>query len=397
MLPKRAASKNKQDHMHAAWNTVRETLSGMDPWIAATAVLMALYGILVISGAVHSMENQTKYIVIQGAAFIIGVVCMLTAASLDYEQIIRRFRIPMFIFTIFILAITLVIGSGEGSNKSWIRFSFLPIGIQPSEFAKILFICTFACHLAHIRTHINRLRTVLGLCLHFGAVVGCVLLQGDLGSALVFVFIFICMMFCAGLHVWYFLGGLAAVLGASPFLWEHLSNYQKQRILVGFSPESDPQGFGYQVLCAKNAITNGGFRGMGYLSGTLTQSSSASALPKRHTDMIFAVMAEEFGWIGVLLYLALFVFLVLRILRLSRHARGYMGSYICIGTAAVFMFQGLENMGMCMGLLPVIGLTLPFMSYGGSSVVSLFLLLGITESIACHRVKYYIEREQEFL
>ena len=132
---------------------------------------------------------------------------------------------------------------------------------------------------------------------------------------------------------------------------------------------------------------------MGYLSGTLSQNPAASALPKRHTDMIFAVLAEEFGFIGVAVYLILFCALVIRILHLASRARGYMGSYICIGAAAVFIFQGVENLGMCMGLLPVIGLTLPFLSYGGSSVLSLFLLLGVTESVAAHRVKYYTERE----
>ncbi|MBQ4290041.1 MAG: FtsW/RodA/SpoVE family cell cycle protein, partial [Clostridia bacterium] len=168
---------------------------------------------------------------------------------------------------------------------------------------------------------------------------------------------------------------------------------QKQRILVGFSPESDPHGFGYQVLRAKEAIANGGLFGMGYMNGTLSQSEVASTLPKRHTDMIFAVLAEELGFIGVCIYLILFVFLILRILQIARSSRGYLGSYLCVGAVGVLVFQGLENMGMCMGLLPVIGLTLPFLSYGGSSALSIFLLIGLVESVAAHRKKYYTERE----
>lgn len=376
------------------WEDIRARLSEGDLLLALPAIAMALYGVIVIRSAVEaSVENGAKYIIIQLAAIVLGVGGMIVLSLFDYEQVIRRLAIPMFLFTAAILIATVFIGSGEGSNKSWIRFSFLPIGVQPSEFAKILFICTYAYHLSKVRESMKKITTILGLCLHFGIITGCVLLQGDLGSALVFVFIFLSMTFCAGLQLRYFLAAAAVVTAASPFLWERLSYYQRQRILVGFSPETDPQGFGYQVLRAKTAIAGGGFRGMGYLAGTLSQDPAASALPKRHTDMIFAVMAEEFGFLGILVYLALYVLLILRLLQLSRSARGYMGSYICIGAAAVFIFQGLENMGMCLGLLPVIGLTLPFMSYGGSSVVSLFLLLGVAESVASHRVKYYIERE----
>lgn len=376
------------------WEDVRSRLSEGDLLLALPAIAMALYGVIVIRSAVEaSVENGAKYVIIQLVAIVLGVGGMIVLSLFDYEQVIRKLAIPMFLFTAAILVATVFIGSGEGSNKSWIRFSFLPIGVQPSEFAKILFICTYAYHLSKVRESMKKITTILGLCLHFGIITGCVLLQGDLGSALVFVFIFLSMTFCAGLQLRYFLAAAAVVTAASPFLWERLSYYQRQRILVGFSPEADPQGFGYQVLRAKTAIAGGGFRGMGYLAGTLSQDPAASALPKRHTDMIFAVMAEEFGFIGILVYLALYVLLILRLLQLSRSARGYMGSYICIGAAAVFLFQGLENMGMCLGLLPVIGLTLPFMSYGGSSVVSLFLLLGVAESVASHRVKYYIERE----
>lgn len=386
--------KIRRTHFFA--DAVRAHISEMDLPSALIAVCLALYGILVIASAVHAvMENSgVRYIVIQSGAVLSGIAGMVLLSLVDYERYMKKLCVPLFLFTAALLAATLVIGTGEGSNKSWIRFSFLPIGIQPSEFAKIFFICTFACHLASVRTKLYQLRNLFALCLHFGVICGLVLLQGDLGSALVFVFIFICMMFASGVKLRYFLAAAGIVLAASPFLWERLSYYQKQRILVGFSPESDPQGFGYQVLRAKEAIANGGLTGMGYMQGTLTQNAAASALPKRHTDMIFAVMAEEFGFVGVLVYLLLYTALVVRILWLAAHARGYMGSYICIGAAAVIIFQGLENIGMCMGLLPVIGLTLPFLSYGGSSALSLFLLLGVVESVASHRVKYYTEREE---
>ncbi|MBP3918576.1 MAG: rod shape-determining protein RodA [Clostridia bacterium] len=387
--------RRKIHHTHSVTDALHTHFAALDVPCAVIALCMAVFGMVVIASAVHTtMESfGVKYIVIQGAAVLLGTIGMLVLSALDYERYLKKLCIPLFLFTAVLLAATLVIGTGEGSNKSWIRFRFLPIGIQPSEFAKIFFICTFAYHLASVRTKLYQLRNLLALCIHFGVICGLVLLQGDLGSALVFVFIFICMMFASGVKLRYFLLAAGVVLAASPFLWERLSYYQKQRILVGFSPESDPQGFGYQVLRAKEAIANGGITGMGYLQGALTQNPAPSALPKRHTDMIFAVMAEELGFVGVLVYLVLYTALVMRILWIAAHARGYMGSYICIGAAAVLIFQGLENIGMCMGLLPVIGLTLPFLSYGGSSALSLFLLLGVVESVAAHRVKYYTERE----
>ena len=354
-----------------------------DKPLALIAIAMAIYGIVVIVSAVRYMSG-TSYIVIQCVAIVLGIVCMLLASLFDFERLMRPAAIPLFLFTVAILVLTLIIGTGEGSNKSWIRFSILPIGVQPSEFAKIFFILTFSYHLSCVKKTLSRPLTVLSLCAHFGIIAGCVLLQGDLGSALVFVFVFLCMMFAAGLQLRYFLLGALATVVASPFLWESLSHYQRQRILVGFSPESDPQGFGYQVLRAKEAISNGGLWGMGYMEGALSQAARDSTLPKRHTDMIFAVLSEELGFVGVLIYLALFTLLIIRMLFLAKRFSGTMGSYLAVGAAAVFLFQGLENMGMCMGILPVIGLTLPFMSYGGSSVVSLFLLIGVVEGAVCH-------------
>ena len=340
-------------------DSIRTHLGEIDRPLAVIALMLAVMGIVIIASAVHTTMTGygVKYIVIQSVAVLLGVTGMAVLSALDYERYLKKLCIPLFLVTCALLAATLVIGTGEGSNKSWIRFSFLPIGIQPSEFAKIFFICTFSYHLATVREKLHKIWHLTALCIHFGIVCGLVLLQGDLGSALVFVFIFLCMMFAAGVKLRYFLISAALVLGASPFLWERLSYYQKQRILVGFTPEADPQGFGYQVLRAKEAIAGGGLWGMGYLQGTLSQNPAASALPKRHTDMIFAVLAEELGFVGVCIYLSLYVLLVVRILWVASKARGYMGSYICIGAAAVFIFQGLENLGMCMGLLPVIGLT----------------------------------------
>lgn len=353
----------------------RQRLRQVDFILAGASVCMALYGLVVIYSATRTYDSL-QYVIIQASAILLGIAGMLVVSLTDLDRFVRRFRIPLFCLACVMLVLTLLFGTGDG-NRSWIRFSFMPIGIQPSEFVKILFILTFAYHLSATAEKRNRPLTQLKLCLHAGLIMCLVILQGDLGSALVFLFIFLAMLYSAGTSLWYFAGLTVAVAAASPLLWKCLNTYQQKRILVGFQPELDPLGYGYQVIRSKYAISSGGFWGAGYLQGATSQNPTPGALPAKHTDMIFAVMAEEFGFIGVMLYLALLILLVLRMLLLARRLHGQMGGYICVGAAAVIIFQALENIGMCLGMLPVIGITLPFMSYGGSSVFSLFLLIGV--------------------
>ncbi len=208
---------------------------------------------------------------------------------------------------------------------------------------------------------------------------------GDLGATVMYACIAMIILFSAGLSLWYFAGVAFAVLAAAPVLWGVLSEYQRMRILVGFDPYQDPEGYGYQVIQSIKAISNGGFTGMGYRNGVLTQNPNDSALPARQTDMILAPMGEEFGFLGILFFFALMILLVVRILKTAKNASTRTGSYICIGVAAVFIAQTLENVGMCLGLLPVIGITLPFVSYGGSSVLALYLCIGAVVSIGAHK------------
>ena len=207
------------------------------------------------------------------------------------------------------------------------------------------------------------------------------------------VVIFVVMWFMAKMSLWYLAGGLATFAIAAPFLWGFLEDYQKKRILVGFDPWSDPTDKGYQVIQTIKAMQNGGVTGMGYGNGTLTHAAAKSVFPARETDMILGVMGEEFGFIGIIIYIILISVVIFRILRIARDARFEYGSYICAGVAAVLIFQTVENVGMCLGTLPVIGLTLPFISYGGSSILSLYIGIGLVMSVRTHRQKYYFERD----
>lgn len=360
--------------------TLSEKFREIDRVVPILAVLLAVYGAFAVASAQQYLGTP-RYLIIQIVADVLGAALMLMLSVIDLEAAMKRLAVPFFAVSVVLLLLTLVFGHGEG-NRAWIDLPILPVNVQPSELVKVLFILSFGYHLGRCRAEINKPKTFFFLLLHGGVIMGLVALQGDLGSALVFAFAFLVMLFSAGLSLFYFLGMGAVVVAASPFLWEMLSDYQKKRILVGFNPESDPLDKGYQVICSKNAIAGGGLFGTGYMNGLISQNPAKSALPARHTDFIFSVIAEELGFFGVLILVLLLFALIFRILHIARGASDRYGSYFCVGAVAILLFQSLENIGMCIGLLPVIGLTLPFISYGGSSVLSVFLLMGVVLSVS---------------
>ena len=364
-----------------------EKLRKLDYIVLFSAVALSIVSLLTLAGAAN--DYGVKYFYVQLVAAVLGISAMIVISTIDYEEIAEQFSPLLFGVSIFLLVLTLIIGMGEG-NKSWIRFSFLPIGIQPSEFVKVMYIVTFSKHLQMIGDKINRPKSILQLGIHAGAIIGLVLLQGDLGSALVFMFFTAAMLFVAGFSIWYFVGASALTALAAPLLWRILKPYQKSRILAGFWPETDPANKGFQALMSKNAISAGGFFGTGFSGGTEYQE-----VPFAHTDFIFAITGEKFGFFGALLVIALLAVMVIRSLVLAYKMRGTYASYMCVGVAAVIIAQTSENIGMCLAKLPVIGITLPFMSYGGSSMLASYCLIGLIQSINAHRGKYFFERQKK--
>lgn len=354
----------------------------VDPILLLCTLVLLGVSLLTIWGAVDNFGMSKLRM--QLAMGIMGVFATFVVANLDYHIILDRLFWFMLIFSAALLAVTLVAGTTgaamETTNKSWLTIPGIGIDIQPSEFVKITFICTFAKHLWTVHDRINRPKTLLFLLLHAGIIVGLILLSGDLGVALVYMVLVLIMLFCAGLHLWYFGGALGAVAVTLPFLWDHLAAYQQDRILVGFSPQLDPLDRGWQPLLSRQCIENGGLLGVGLFGGGDYEQLAAS-----HTDFILATVAEKFGFVGVLVVLAALIVMILRILWIGRHARRDYGMYLCVGVAAVMVAQILENVGMCLGILPVVGLTLPFLSCGGSSLLATFMLLGMVHSVSAHR------------
>ena len=347
---------------------------------------MNLLSLLCLAGA--AAELGTRYVLVQGIASLLGLTCMFIISFIDYDAIIKRYWKYILLVAVAMMIAVILFGKGERGNRAWLRIPGVPFDIQPSEFCKLLFSITFAYHIKLVQNNINSLVSVITLAVHGGFFFGLVLLTGDLGSGLIYVGIIAVMLLVSGLSMWYFIGVAALVVILSPILWSALSEVQQNRILFGFNPELDPQDVGFQALFSRRVIAAGGFLGSGFLGGTQYIS-----LPDAHTDFIFAVLAEKFGFFGCFIYIALMTVLIIRILWIARIARKDYGAYICAGIVAVLMFQTLENVGMCLAMLPVIGITLPFMSYGGSSVLSMYLMIGMVQSIKSHNQKYFFERE----
>ena len=209
---------------------------------------------------------------------------------------------------------------------------------------------------------------------------GLILLSGDLGVALVYVAMIAIMLFCAGLHPLYFVGVIVIGLLLSPYLWDSLAEYQQMRILVGFNPELDPDFYGHQPLLSRTTIAAGGFFGCGVSGGYYYEILAAS-----HTDFIFATICEKFGFFGGAIVIMTFMVMVIRIIMIAKSAgRSDYGGLICIGVGAILIIQVMENIGMCLAMLPVIGITLPFLSCGGSSMLATFLLFGLIHNVRAH-------------
>ena len=365
---------------------LRQTIVGavrcVDPVLFFCVMALCLISIVTVYGAVDNF-GQSK-LKMQVAMFLVGSVVTVVIASIDFRLIVDKLWLPMLIASALILAITLIWGESgvnmETGNKSWLTIPIVGMMIQPSEFVKFAFVCSFSKHLFTLQDRINKPQSVLMLAGHAGLIVGLILLSGDLGVALVYLAIIAIMLFCAGLHLGYFGGAGVALVLLSPYLWEKLEPYQQRRIIVGFNPELDPMGKGYQPLLSRQAIANGGFFGNGVFGGHYYEILDAS-----HTDFIFANKNKKFGFLGGLVVLILFMVIVVRIFMIARLAiHSDYGGLICVGVGAMFVVQILENIGMNLAMLPVVGITLPFLSCGGSSMLATFMMVGLVHSVWSH-------------
>lgn len=336
----------------------------------------AVFGIVMISSA---SSDASKHVLVQSVSLALGILAVFTLMVIDYEYL-AEISVYLYGVSVVLLILVLIPGIGvyENGARSWFRFGSL-FGIQPAEIVKLLFIITFAKHLSECDDLIDRPRNILFLLLHAGFLIGLVLLQPDFGSAMVFVFIMITMLFVAGIGLKYILCGAGAIAISLPVAWFFvLKPYQKERIINVFNPENDPSGTGYQVTQSKIAIGSGKMFGNGLYNGN---SQYNNFLPERHTDFIYSVVCEELGFLGGAIVVLLLIAIIIRCIWIGINARNNIGMYISFGVAAMFTFHVIENVGMCLGLLPVTGIPLPFFSYGGSSLLSNMIAIGLVMNV----------------
>ncbi|GHV05478.1 rod shape-determining protein RodA [Clostridia bacterium] len=356
---------------------------GADMPLLFICLLAAAYGVLLIASATRTYPNGSHgYISRQLIAVAIGVALYIVLTIVDVRIFGRLWKI-LAVFNVGFIALLVPFGQGGNGNKSWLRFKFLPFDIQPAEFVKVTFILLMAWHMYCMKDKINRPLPMLGVVAHFLAQFGLILVASrDLGVALIYVFAFFCMLIGAGVKPRWFIAAFAAAGGALPLLWfQFMNDTLKKRVIYFFSPESDPLGAGYHVLQSMKAFTNGGLFGQGLFKGSQTQGHRIFG---QNTDFVFTVAGEELGFFLTLLIPLLLLIIIGRCFYIATKAQNGFGSLICIGIAGTVIFQTFENIGMCIGVTPIIGITLPFFSYGGSSILSTFAAMGLVSSIKMH-------------
>lgn len=359
--------------MKKVFREIKQYCRHADLALFLLALTCSLLGLAAIYSATLNYGSN-RYLIVQGAAILLGIFCYTVASLVDFENLSRFWKI-FFALNLLLQLLIIPFGSeGDTGNRSWIRFQSIGLGIQPAEFGKVIFIFTFAAHINQLKEKLNSPFSVLQLLAHFGVIAAAVFVPTkDLGMAVTYALIFAIMMFSSGLN-WKWIGGMGlAGMAAVPVLWSFLEDYQRNRILVLFDPAISEKIY-YQTERSILALGSGQLFGSGYLQGAQIQGNR---LPAKSTDFIFSVVGEEFGFMGCCAVMILLSALVFRIFYDAAHCDSRFSYLSCAGIGSMLMVQILINLGMCAGVAPVIGLTLPLFSYGGSSIVTVFGALGM--------------------
>ncbi len=357
-----------------------ESWRHFDYWLFGTVTILCIFGIVMIRSAVAGSIELAGYANRQTYFVIAGLVVVLATAVVDYHFLGNMAR-PMYIFAVVSLIVIYIYGQASFGSARWLDTGVF--FIQPSELVKIIMVIVLADYFArtHNEPH-NLIWVAKSGALTFGVVLW-ILLQPNLSTSIVLVVLWFSLLWISGLPpkyiVFFGIGGILAVIALFPFL----ENYQQMRVLNFLFPDpTSRHGNSYNVEQALISIGSGGLFGMGYGHGTQVQ---LRYLKVRHTDFIFSAMAEEFGFVGTVLVISLLVFVIYRCFRVAREANDMFGSLIAYGIGVLLFFQTAVNIGVNLNVIPVTGLVLPFISYGGSSLLSTVLAIGLVESVALRR------------
>ncbi|MEY8302841.1 rod shape-determining protein RodA [Anaerosalibacter bizertensis] len=341
-----------------------------------SVMLLCAYGLIIIMSATASYENS-RFIKVQAITIGIGILAIFFISSIDYG-ILENLYIPIYVFSNILLMAVLIFGTGD---KNWGARRWFKIGsfqFQPSEIVKIGVIISFAKIVDKNKSNINNPFVLLKVLLFAAIPIGLIILQPDYGTAAVFMFFIVVMLFSAGLDLKYF--GYALIIGiiSLPIIWFSLDGIRKNRILVFLNPEHDTSASGYQAMQTIIAVGSGKLFGRGLFKGVQTQFGY---LPEKQTDLIFAVVGEELGLMGGLTLLSLYFVLLYRLIKIAKETEDDFGSLMVIGISAMISIHVWQNIGMAIGLMPITGIPLPFISYGGTSLLVNMICIGIALSV----------------
>ena len=367
--------------MRKLWNGVTEFFRRGDLILLFLCVVTTIFGMVIIASATH-YSGSSRYLVVQGAALVLGIGLYIAVSLLDVE-ILAEHRELLLAFNVLFMSLLMVWGvEGNTGNRAWLDLPMLPVNIQPAEICKITFVIALAKTMSNHRNKLSSVKSMAAITIQTVLMMGLILvISKDAGSAIVFLFIFLVVAFVGGVRAWWFLIGLLIAAAVFPILWKYFVRAdQKNRILMFFDPTIDPQGKGVRWDTNRSIamLSGGGISGQGLFKGAMLQNHAIAA---QHTDFIFSAIGEELGILGGLFTLLLLSAIVARCVHVGLKTPNYMNRLICFGIAAILVLQILINVGMCIGVFPVIGLTLPFVSYGGSSIVTLYLAMGLISGI----------------
>ena len=363
---------------------IRQFAQRADLFLLFVAIICSIFGTIMIYRASSSMVaagwemNTNKQIIVQVFSIFLGIGAYIVLTVIDADLLAGQWKFLVAIQVALLVALA-ILGEDDGTgNHAWIRFA--GIGIQPSEIIKVIYIMVAAKQMTWLKEYrdIDSFKSVVMMAMHFGLVfVGIVGVSSDLGSASIILCIFLTMFFALGVRLYWFALGGAAIAAMVPLLWEYfLKQYQKDRILAPYDPSIDPNNDGINWQTSQSRIT--------LASGRMTGVDSEhryTAFTGKHTDFIFSCIGEELGMIGCIAVLILLTILIVRCVYIGLKAGRTFDMLLCIGVASALTFQTIINVGMCLGITPVIGITLPFFSYGGSSMVTMFAAMGLVSGV----------------
>ena len=343
------------------------------------------FGCLVISSTTNADKfgGSIRYIVIQIGATVLGVILFAIFSSIDAE-FFSEHRLAFAVFNVFLILLLIPFGTDNNTgNYSWLKFPLIPFYIQPAEICKIFYILIMASVMASHQNQLSGFRSVFHMAFHLILIFGLnMVISRDLGVSLIFAFIFVGMAFAGGVSLMWFLAGGGLLAVGFPIYWtQFMTDKQKDRILYLFIPDQiDPKGLevGWHTAESLKSLTGGGMTGQGLFNGNRTQGGQLFA---QHTDFVFSSIGEEMGFIGCALVLMLLLAIVARCIWVGRQSSDTMRRLICYGAASALIFQMIINVGMCIGVMPVIGITLPLISYGGSSIATIYMMLGLVSGV----------------